>query len=320
MYTPLKPQRRPAEETSGVRWRVPGDIPGSRTHESSNPQAAPFDPNEAVCYTITVDSQEVFSQLSCLAYLGRREFTQSVMFSIQQVGEGHIRIWRHWLSEHCETKTWTDGEPIAIYHDTPSNPQIKGRDRSDSTLNVIPPGKDPSVLWMDSRDENVGIKFRVRERVWRRTAPVSYSSDVEAPVTYKVELEGKMTKNLSITWCQEADIARNPRSHLASPPEARRCTGANGKSDRKGHRVRFISTMIVPREWSCRDRLRYRQDTTPWYESWMAEHSMYRARPFRDRQIKRLLFGWSILAHLAMSLSAMKFVQTRSKRANRKIS
>ena len=194
LYTPLKPQRRPPEETSQVRWKVPGDIPGSRTHQSSNPQAAAFDPNEAVCFTITVDSQEVFSQLSCLAYLGRREFTQGVMFSIQQVGEGHIRIWRHWLSEHCETKTWTDGEPIAIYHDTPTSPQAKGKGRSDSVMNAIPPGKDPSVLWIDSRDENVGIKFRVRERVWRRTAPVSYSSDVEAPVTYKVELEGESSR------------------------------------------------------------------------------------------------------------------------------
>ena len=187
MYTPFKPQRRPTETT--VRFRVPGDIPGSRTHPSSNPEVQ-YNPNEPVYYTVTVDSQEVFSQLSCLAYLGRREFTEGMMFSIQQVSEGHIRVWRNWLSEQCESKTWTDGEPIAIYHDAPMSPKATGRGRSDSVLSTVPPNKDPSVLWIDSRDENVGIRFRVRERVWRKAAPVSYSSDVEAPVTYTVELEG----------------------------------------------------------------------------------------------------------------------------------
>lgn len=188
MYTPFTPQRRPSETTT-IRWNVPGDIPGSRTHPSSNPQVV-YGPNDPVSYTITVDSQEVFSQLSCLAYLGRREFTQGMMFSIQQVSEGHIRVWRNWLSEQCETTTWTDGEPIAIYHEAPVSPTAKGKGRSDSVISYIPPSQDPGVLWVDSRDENVGIRFRVRERVWRRSAPVSYSSDVEAPVTYKVELEG----------------------------------------------------------------------------------------------------------------------------------
>jgi hypothetical protein len=189
MYTPFTPQRRPSETT--YRWTVPGDVPGSRTHPSSNPQII-FDPNEPVTYTITVDSQEVFSQLSCLAYLGRREFTQGMMFSIQQVSEGHIRVWRNWLSEQCQSKTWNDGEPIAIYHEAPASPRATMKGRSDSVISCIAPNQDPSVLWVDSRDENVGIKFRVRERVWRAPPQRPYLSDVEAPVTYKVELEGKM--------------------------------------------------------------------------------------------------------------------------------
>lgn len=188
MYTPFTPQRRPPETT--IRWSVPGDIPGSRTHPSSNPQVV-YDLNEPVTYTITVDSQEVFSQLSCLAYLGRSEYAQGMMFSIQQVSEGHIRIWRNWLSDQCERKTWNDGEPIAIYHEAPTSPMTSTASRPDGGVSYIPPTKDPSVLWVDSRDENVGIKFRVRERVWRRAAPVAFSSDVEAPVTYKVELEGE---------------------------------------------------------------------------------------------------------------------------------
>lgn len=115
-----------------------------------------------------------------------------MMFSIMQVSEGHIRVWRDWLSKQCKQKTWNDGEPIAIYHEPPASPSSTTRGRSDSVVSSLRPSEDPSVLWVDSRDENVGIRFKVRERVWRRTAAMPFVSDVEAPVTYKVELEGKL--------------------------------------------------------------------------------------------------------------------------------
>lgn len=94
------------------------------------------------------------------------------------------------MAEQCESKRWTDGEPIAIHHDPPSSPTFKGKGRADSVTTYLPPSKDPSVLWVDSRDENVGIKFRVKERIWRKNAAISYSSDIETAVSYVVELEG----------------------------------------------------------------------------------------------------------------------------------
>lgn len=190
LYTRFKPQRR-QPETTFRRWVVPGDIPGSRTYQSSNPSQASADPNAAVTQVVTIDAHEIFSQLSTLAYLDRREFTLGPIFHRRQVSEGHIRIWRNWLSDQCESKSWTDGEPIAVYHDVPTSPTVKGKARSDSVTNPLPPSRDPSILWVDSRDENVGIKFRVKERIWRRNAPISsFSSDIECAVSYLVELEG----------------------------------------------------------------------------------------------------------------------------------
>ena len=189
LYTRFKPQRR-APETTFRRWVVPGDIPGSRTYQSSNAPQPPVDPNESVSQVVTIDAHEIFSQLSTLAYLDKREFTLGPIFNRQQVSEGHIRIWRNWLSDQCESKRWTDGEPIAGYHDLPTSPIVKGKTRADRAIGCLPPSKDPSILWVDSRDENVGIKFRVKERIWRRNAPISYSSDVECAVSYRVELEG----------------------------------------------------------------------------------------------------------------------------------
>ena len=188
-YTRFKPQRRDSEVT--IRpWAVPGDIPGSRTHPSSNVPLDATNLTEAVSRTVTVDAHEIFTQLSTAAHLRKPEPKRGVMF-FQQVGEGHIRIWRNWLAEQCESKKWTDGEPIAVYHDTPSSPTSGGKARADSLLSPLPPNKDPSVLWVDSRDENVGIKFRVKERVWKSNPPVSYSSDIESAVSYVVQLEGK---------------------------------------------------------------------------------------------------------------------------------
>lgn len=54
------------------------------------------------------------------------------------------------------------------------------------------PRKDGSILWVNTRDDNVGIKFKVKEKKWRRTTamPILFESDVEVAVSYEVEFEG----------------------------------------------------------------------------------------------------------------------------------
>lgn len=189
LYSRFRPQRRESEIK--IRpYQPPGDIPGSRTHPGSNPAPPMRLSSDVVQETVTVDAQDLFSQLTTVAYLGKRETSRGLLFSIQEVSEGTIRVWRDWLAKQCERKSWTDGEPVVVHHDIPVTPTQKGKARADSVTGYSDPTKDPTVLWINTRDDNVGIKFRVRERKWRRSTPILFSSDIEVAVSYTVEFEG----------------------------------------------------------------------------------------------------------------------------------
>ncbi|KAK3678298.1 hypothetical protein LTR78_001593 [Recurvomyces mirabilis] len=182
---PLQPQKHPA-----------GDIPGSRTWRAPSSAADyvntldPLPGDQVVSKNVTVDAHDLFSQLTTLVYLGKRETSRGLLFSIQEVSEGTIRVWREWLSKRCESKKWTDGEKVAVHRDPPVNPtSSRGKSRSDSVTGYEDPTKDPSILWINTRDDNVGVKFRVKERNMRRANPILFSDDTEVAVSYEVEFE-----------------------------------------------------------------------------------------------------------------------------------
>lgn len=172
-----------------------GDIPGTRTYVTPETAAATAamlsDPKNAVTRTVTVDSHELFSQLSTVGYLGRREPLRGLLGSIQEVCDGTIRVWRDWLSKQCQAKRWTDGEPIVIHHDgnTPGN---KSKSRSGSIAAGTHPREDSSILWVNNTGgEQVGLKMKVKERKLHLDNPILFASDIEVPVSYLVELEGE---------------------------------------------------------------------------------------------------------------------------------
>lgn len=171
-----------------------GDVPGSRTYvnpETAAAAAMSSNPTTAVTRTVTVDSHELFSQLSTVGYLGKREPVRGLLGSIQEVCDGTIRVWRDWLSKQCQSKRWTDGEQIVIHHDVPGEPSgPEGKARSGS-FTTVRPQKDTSILWVNNtKGDQVGLKMKVKEQKWQRETPVLFSSDVEVPVSYLVELEG----------------------------------------------------------------------------------------------------------------------------------
>lgn len=179
-----------------IIWRNPaGDVRGSRTHPDSvlaNPEP---DPNALISETVSIDAHDLFSQLETRAYLGKRESSHGILAAILGINKGTIRVWRHWLSDHCESKNWTDGEPIVVHHDTPSSSSSAGRARSDSVTGYCCPTKDPKVLWLNTGDSNLGVKMSVKERQWRRNNPALNPSDVESPISYRVEFEGGYVVN-----------------------------------------------------------------------------------------------------------------------------
>jgi len=192
LFSSFRPQRK--EPNVQGQSRIPsGDVIESRSyrHPNSGP-AGQLGPPDIVSETVTVDASDLFTQLTAQAYLGKRERTRGLLFNVQEVTEGTVRVWRDWLSKRCEGRTWTDGEAIAVHHDPPTSTDMsKGKTRDDSVTNAIDLTKDERILWINTREPLVGIKMRVKKRKsWRTVDPVLYASDIDIPVSFEVDFEG----------------------------------------------------------------------------------------------------------------------------------
>jgi len=148
----------------------------------------PLDEDEVVRDIVTVDAHDLFSQLMTVAYLGKREWTKGLLFSLQEVADGTIRVWRDWLSKHCESRSFSDHSTVTIQQ---SPAEMSSKARSDSVTSVSDPSRDSKVLWVNTRGNDVGVKFRVkRQKQIATNMPLLFSSDVEVSVSYVVEFEG----------------------------------------------------------------------------------------------------------------------------------
>lgn len=195
LFSRFKPMNKEPDWINLRRPHPAGDVPGSRTYVSPEVAAATFallsDPGTAVTRIVNVDSDELFSQLSTHGYLGKREPFRGLLGSIANVCDGTIRVWRGWLSKQCQTKRWTDGESIAIHHNGGSPYEIR-REGSGSAAAIVHPRKDPSILWVNNtRGDQVGLKMKVKEQLMQPHNPVLFASDIDNPVSYLVEIEGR---------------------------------------------------------------------------------------------------------------------------------
>lgn len=142
-------------------------MPGSRTHPASRAAEAGTKGNGMlVAETVSLDAGELFSQLCCVTNLvkmapGRRRLITNIM----EVSDGMIRVWRDWLGRR-------NG--------------VVGKKRE-----VL---GDEGILWVNNSGDSVGIKFRVKERSFRRDQPVLFASEDEVAVSYYIEFEGEY-------WC-----------------------------------------------------------------------------------------------------------------------
>ena len=258
LYSRFRPQRHEPDASIRTPRHPAMDVPGSRTWAVSNqvPQAHDSD---RVTETVTVDAQDLFTQLTTSAYLAKREPRRGLLSSILDVSDGIIRIWRNWLSEQCETKKFSDGTSVTVHHAlSGSSSSVRQSDSSPADLgkSFTDPKKEPSVLWINTRSEIIGVKFRVKEKKWRRTAqmPILFESDVEVAVSYEVEFEGTLCPfdtsprihalSAPLAFKSGMSVAkihcRDPRTNYAPPLDLRGSRAAEGKRQRQSHRLRIV--------------------------------------------------------------------------------
>nr|POE87979.1 dihydroxyacetone kinase 1 [Quercus suber] len=173
LYSCFRPVRREPDIRAALRHPA-GDIPGSRTYKTDDTPLfdGVLDEENSITEVVTVDASNLFCQLMAGCHLVKRN-RHGRLDSTLPVSEGWIRVWREWLAKQCETKSWTDGDKVVVHH----NVDCGGSHGEDSEQFDL--SKDPSILWLNSGRDEVGIQIRVKERRTSLDTPILHGSDVD---------------------------------------------------------------------------------------------------------------------------------------------
>lgn len=230
LYSRFRPYRRDAKVT---RNKMPGDIPGSRTYSSvpSAPLTAAGTASDAtrlastqivsepggsssndlsssivndaavqelpplVKQLIHFDGGEAFNQLVIKASIVVHGPRNGLYLSFVPVTEGWLRVFRRWLGERNEAEiagsSSAEGPIAGINLDMGVDVQDRWSEKPEGYRRD--PRDDPNILWV-GLDHDIGLRFQVRERDWRRgaaaAAPILVGADEEMPVSYELAYEG----------------------------------------------------------------------------------------------------------------------------------
>ncbi|KAG9524020.1 hypothetical protein KCU93_g6395, partial [Aureobasidium melanogenum] len=180
VYSKFRPQHQEVRRPSAKH--PAGDIPGSRTHPSSADPSIHVHNAESnlVSQQVSLDADELFTQLIATLMLVKPGPRPDTILTAVEVCEGTIRVWRDWLAKQNKANI-------------------------DSTSSCSP-ADDPSILWVNTADHAVGVKFSVKERKWKRDIPVLISADEEVAVSYTVELEEVVLRTSHLLFMVEESL------------------------------------------------------------------------------------------------------------------
>jgi hypothetical protein len=126
---------------------------------------------------VNIEEFEDFSQLCTVVNLVKVIPNSSMLLSAVTIEDGIVRVWRDWLKYQSKAVF------KAKEHST-----HEGNVGGKSGTSANDPN-DSRILWVD-RNENVGLKLRVKEKRWNRFLPVLIHKDEELAVSYELEIEG----------------------------------------------------------------------------------------------------------------------------------
>lgn len=141
----------------------PAEAGSSRDVQASQP-AVPLEAGEPlVTQGIHLDSAEFFTQLcvqTCVAIPGP---AGGIYHDYIDLNSGVVRLFRHWLAKENQRKGQVSDEEY------------------------------PGVLWTND-GEQVGVKFGVKQKAWKRDTPIIVRADEDMPVSYEIQYEGMLSK------------------------------------------------------------------------------------------------------------------------------
>jgi hypothetical protein len=183
MYSRFRPYQRELE--AGGRRVVPrpGDVQGSRTFPGTVQDRYQGDP---VKQTLSLESHELFTQLVAQTNLVKIGPRHGLFTCFVEVEDGVLRVWKDWLG-----KTAAKGRLASAKEGKQDVEAIgKGKGTAQTVLEGEGDLDDARILWVSS-SKNTGIRFNVREKKWRRDAPILIRADEGMPVSFEIEYDGE---------------------------------------------------------------------------------------------------------------------------------
>lgn len=186
MYSRFRPHHRELEEGGRRVLRRPGDIPGSRTFPGT---AKDRYQGDKVKQTLSMESHELFTQLVAQTNLVKIGPRHGLFTCFVDVEEGVLRVWKDWLAEtaaNCrQSQAGTQVEDVEEVGKGKEAVKEVNAEVEKRNLDL----KDPQILWV-TQSRNSGIRFNVKEKKFRRDAPILIRADEGMPVSYEIEYDG----------------------------------------------------------------------------------------------------------------------------------
>jgi hypothetical protein len=180
MYSRFRPHQRELED--GGRRVRPGDIPGTRTFPGTVQDKYRGD---TVKQTLSLESHELFTQLVAQTNLVKIGPRHGLFTSFVEVEEGVLRVWKDWF-DATATKGRQAGAGVAqevVQEVGKGKEAVKEVDEEAADMS------DARILWV-SPSKNTGIRFNVKERKFRRDAPILVRAEEDVPVSFEIEYDG----------------------------------------------------------------------------------------------------------------------------------
>ncbi|KAK5018037.1 hypothetical protein LTR60_001672 [Cryomyces antarcticus] len=183
LYSRFRPLRK-EPDTSSVRRHPAGDIPGSRTHPATRTQSGHYGTaDELVTEVVSLEAGEGFTQHCVVTNLVKVGPRRGLFVSFIDIGDGVLRIWREWLAEQATLYPLQSSTPPSVLDDHASSPSC--------------------------------IKFRVKERRWRRDNPILFQSDDEVAVSYSIEYEELLIRTTHLLKIEKSLLQEHNHSGKA---------------------------------------------------------------------------------------------------------
>jgi len=183
MYSRFRPHQRELED--GGRRVRPGDIPGSRTFPGTVQDKYR---GETVKQTLSLESHELFTQLVSQTNLVKIGPRHGLFTCFVEVEEGVLRVWKDWLEKMAAKGQQANRDvPQEVVEEVSKGKEVV-REVGEEKMDL----DDARILWV-SAAKNTGIRFNVKERKFRRDAPILIRADEGMPVSYEIEYDGMYT-------------------------------------------------------------------------------------------------------------------------------